>query len=58
MHTKPVHIHLKPDAVPQAQHVPIPVPYHWKDRVKQDLDADVARHNLPSASWRACKMVQ
>ena len=43
MHTKPVHIHLKPDAVPQAQHVPIPVPYHWKDRVKQDLDADVAR---------------
>ena len=43
MHTKPVHIHLKPDVVPQAQHVPIPVPYHWKDRVKQDLDADVAR---------------
>ena len=28
MHTKPVHIHLKLDAVPQAQHVPIPVPYH------------------------------
>lgn len=43
METKPVHIHLKPDAVPHAQHVPIPVPFHWKDQVKKDLDADVER---------------
>jgi len=28
MNTKPVHIHLKPDAVPFATHVPIPVPLH------------------------------
>ena len=43
METTPVHIHLKPDAKPYAHHVPIPVPYHWKDQVKKDLDADVAR---------------
>lgn len=43
METKPVHIYLKPDAVPHAQQVPIPVPFHWKDQVKKDLDADVER---------------
>ena len=43
METKPVHIHLKPDAKPHAQHVPIPVPFHWKSDVKNDLDLDVER---------------
>ena len=43
METKPVHIHLKENAVPHAHHVPIPVPFHWKEKVKQDLDMDVQR---------------
>ena len=43
MDTKPVHIHVKPDAKPFAHHVPIPVPFHWKAQVKQDLDNDISR---------------
>ena len=34
MDTQPAHIHLKPDAIPHAHHVPIPVPFHWKEQVK------------------------
>ena len=45
--TKPVHIHLKPDAKPHAQHVPIPIPFHWKSDVKNDLDLDVERGPVP-----------
>ena len=41
MNCKPVHIHLKPDAKPHARHVPIPIPMHWRDQVKADLDKDV-----------------
>ena len=41
MNCKPAHIHLKRDAVPFATHVPIPVPIHWKEQVKSDLDRDV-----------------
>ena len=37
------HIHLKPDAIPYAQHTPIPVPYNWKDQIKASLDQDIAR---------------
>ena len=29
-------------AKPSAVRTPIPVPHHWKKRVKQDLDRDVA----------------
>ena len=43
MDTKPVHIHVDPEAKPHAHHVPIPVPFHWKEQVKQDLDNDIAR---------------
>ena len=43
METKQVHIHLKPDAKPHAQHVPIPVPFHWKSDVKNDLHIDIER---------------
>ena len=42
MNCKPVHIHLKQNAIPSAIHVPIPVPIHWKDEVKASLDKDVA----------------
>lgn len=36
-------IFLKPDAIPYAQHTPIPVPHHLKVAVKQQLDDDVKR---------------
>ena len=41
MNCKPAHIHLKEDAVPYAIHTPIPVPLHWKEQAKADLDRDV-----------------
>lgn len=39
----PAHIHLKEGAIPKARHNPIPVPYHLKEQVKQDLWNDVGR---------------
>ena len=41
MNAKPLDIHYKSDAVPKAFHCPIPVPHHWKSKVKNDLDRDV-----------------
>ena len=38
---EPVRLHLKEDAVPYAAHTPIPVPHHWKQKVKEDIDRDV-----------------
>ena len=43
MAAPPVHIHLKPDAIPYAKHSPIPVSYHWKTQVKAALDCCVER---------------
>jgi len=37
----PMDIHFKEDATPHAVHTPIPVPLHWRYRVKEDLDRDV-----------------
>ena len=37
---KPVTVHFKPDATPHAVHTPIPVPHHWKEKVKADIDRD------------------
>ena len=37
-----LNITFKPDATPRAIHKPIPVPHHWKEKVKTQLDADVA----------------
>ena len=37
----PIPIYFHADASPRAHHCPIPVPYHWKQRVKADLDRDV-----------------
>ena len=31
---------LKPGAVPHTCYTPIPVPFHWKEKVKADLDRD------------------
>ena len=38
---EPVKLHLKEDAIPHAAHTPIPIPHHWKQKVKEDLDRDV-----------------
>ena len=43
MNAPAAHIHLKPNAEPYARHTPIPVPFHWKEAVKQGLDNDVKR---------------
>ena len=43
MATTPGHIHLKPGAVPHAQHIPIPSPHHWRETVKSIIDRNVAR---------------
>ena len=31
-----------PNITPLASHTPIPVPHHWKKKVKENLDRDVA----------------
>ena len=33
----PAHIHLKEGSTPKARHNPIPVPYHYKEQVKEAL---------------------
>lgn len=42
----PVHIHLKPDALPYTRHTPIPAQYNWKEQIKASLDQDVAREMI------------
>lgn len=42
MSGEPLNISFLPDYVPVATHKPIPVPHHWKDAVKRQLDEDVA----------------
>lgn len=43
MEGKPHHIHLEPGATPYACHTPAPVPKHWEDEVKAQLEEDVRR---------------
>merc|ERR1711942_489898 len=38
----PLEIHLKPDAIPRRISTPATIPLHWQDKVKADLDRDVA----------------
>ena len=38
---EPVKLHFKEHAEPHAVHTPIPVPHHWKQQIKDDLDRDV-----------------
>ena len=42
MSGKPLNIHTRKEVEPKAVHKPIPVPHHWKRKVKSDLDRDVA----------------
>ena len=39
----PAHIHLKEGSTPKARHNPIPVPYHYKEQVREALWEDVKR---------------
>ena len=41
MSCEPISIHFRPESSPSAHHCPIPVPHHWKEQVKADLDRDV-----------------
>ena len=38
---KPMDIVFEENATPYAVHVPIPIPRHWKERVKEEIDRDV-----------------
>ena len=42
MKGEPLPIPVRPDVKPTAVHTPIPVPLHWEDKVKRDLERDVA----------------
>ena len=37
----PMRLMIDPNAQPIAHHTPIPVPIHWSDEVKADLDQDI-----------------
>lgn len=39
----PAKIHLKHGAVPHVKHTPIPIPLHWRETIKQQLDDDVLK---------------
>ena len=41
MSGKPHKFHLKGNAVPFAAHTSIPIPHHWKDEVKRQLEKDI-----------------
>ena len=41
MEGDPIKLHVDPDATPKAVHTAIPVPLHWRDQVREDLQKDV-----------------
>ena len=45
----PQTLHLKENAIPYAATTPIPIPHHWKKKVKQQLDDDVSAGVLQKA---------
>ena len=38
---EPIKLHFKEGTTPYAVHTPIPVPHHWKEKVKEDLERDI-----------------
>jgi hypothetical protein len=58
-----ISLHVDPEATPSAVHTPAPVPLHWQDIVKQQLDNDVQLEVLEKVpiviewSWHANQMV-
>lgn len=47
----PLKIDIDPNATPVAVHTPIPVPVHWKDQVKAQLDRDVKLGVIEPVPW-------
>ena len=41
MSGKPQSFHITENAIPYSANSPIPIPHHWKEKVKQQLDKDV-----------------
>ena len=41
MSGKPQKFHLVENALPYAAHSPIPIPHHWKEEIKTQLETDV-----------------
>ena len=41
MSRKPQSFHITENAIPYSANSPIPIPHHWKEEVKQQLDKDV-----------------
>ena len=41
MSGSPLEIHFRPDVKPIAHHNPIPIPCHWKEKVKANLARDI-----------------
>ena len=42
MTVKPMKFHFKDEYEPHVVHTPIPIPYHWEEQVKKDIDRDVS----------------
>ena len=38
----PISIHIDPDAPLSVVHTPAPIPIHWREEIKRQLDADVS----------------
>ena len=47
----PLEIDIDPSVTPSAVHTPIPVPIHWKDDVKSQLDRDVKLGVIEPVPW-------
>ena len=41
MEGPPLPLMIDPNAIPVAYHTPVPVPIHWQEKVKADIDRDV-----------------
>ena len=47
----PLEIDIDPSITPTAVHTPIPVPIHWRDQVKAQLDRDVKLGVIEEVPW-------
>lgn len=42
-----MHLMIDPKSKPPAYHSPIPIPIHWQDDIKAELDRDVRLEPVP-----------
>ena len=42
---------VEKNATPVAHHTPVPVPLHWQEQVKADIDGDVSLGVLEPVTW-------